>query len=151
MEKADSAARSRLLGGQDDGYDGEGSNGSTNATSNASSVSQPSDSMHSVGLSTVARSSSIGAGANGAHSVLVKRVVNPHGADDGSANGNGHVDNESPAVPRPSVLRTTASYIIATEFCERLAYYGFAGSRVLFFETVLNMSNADSVNSFQLW
>lgn len=53
--------------------------------------------------------------------------------------------------PRPSVLFTTASYIIATEFCERLAYYGFAGSLVLFFETNLDMSSADAVNSFSLW
>lgn len=52
---------------------------------------------------------------------------------------------------RSSVLKTTASYIIATEFCERLAYYGFAGSLVLFFETQLNMSNEDSVNAFYLW
>ncbi len=52
---------------------------------------------------------------------------------------------------RPSVLKTTASYIIATEFCERLAYYGFAGSLVLFFETQLNMSNEESVNAFYLW
>lgn len=52
---------------------------------------------------------------------------------------------------RPSVLKTTASYIITTEFCERLAYYGFAGSLVLFFETQLNLSNEDSVNNFYLW
>ena len=30
-------------------------------------------------------------------------------------------------VPRPSVLRGITSYIIVTEFCERLSYYGFAG------------------------
>ncbi len=52
---------------------------------------------------------------------------------------------------RTSVLKTTASYIIATEFCERLAYYGFAGSLVLFFETKLDMSNEESVNAFYLW
>ena len=52
---------------------------------------------------------------------------------------------------RPSVLTTVASYIIVTEFCERLAYYGFAGSLVLFFETKLNLSNEDSVNQFYLW
>ena len=52
---------------------------------------------------------------------------------------------------RPSTLRTVASYIIATEFCERLAYYGFAGSLVLFFEAQLNMSNEDAVNNFYLW
>lgn len=56
-----------------------------------------------------------------------------------------------PTYKRQSVLRTTASYIIATEFCERLAYYGFAGSLVLFFETQLNLSNEDSVNQFYLW
>mmetsp|Transcript_14339 Transcript_14339/g.21483 ORF Transcript_14339/g.21483 Transcript_14339/m.21483 type:complete len:625 (-) Transcript_14339:227-2101(-) len=52
---------------------------------------------------------------------------------------------------RPSVLKTVASYIIVTEFCERLAYYGFAGSLVLFFETKMNLSNEDSVNQFYLW
>ena len=52
---------------------------------------------------------------------------------------------------RPSVLKTVASYIIVTEFCERLAYYGFAGSLVLFFQTKLSMSNEDAVNAFYLW
>lgn len=56
-----------------------------------------------------------------------------------------------PLKDHPSTLRNVASYIIATEFCERLAYYGFAGSLVLFFETQLNMSNADAVNTFYLW
>jgi hypothetical protein len=41
---------------------------------------------------------------------------------------------------RRSVLRSVASYIIANEFCERLAFYGFAGSLVLFFQ-VVNLSN----------
>jgi hypothetical protein len=53
--------------------------------------------------------------------------------------------------PRTSVLKTTASYIITTEFCERLAYYGFAGSLVLFFQTKLNMSNEEAVNQFYAW
>lgn len=52
---------------------------------------------------------------------------------------------------RKSTLNTVASYIIVTEFCERLAYYGFAGSLVLFFQTKLNMSNEESVNAFYLW
>jgi dipeptide/tripeptide permease len=52
---------------------------------------------------------------------------------------------------RKSVLKTVASYIIVTEFCERLAYYGFAGSLVLFFQTKLNLSNEDAVNQFYLW
>lgn len=61
-------------------------------------------------------------------------------------------DFETPFVEqRPSVLKTTASYIIATEFCERLAYYGFAGSLVLFFQTQLDYSNEEAVNAFYLW
>ena len=36
-----------------------------------------------------------------------------------------HADMDSSGeTPRKSVLKTTASYIITTEFCERLAYYG---------------------------
>lgn len=62
---------------------------------------------------------------------------------------------ESPLVEEaerhPSVLSGVASYIIATEFCERLAYYGFAGSLVLFFQTQLDYSNEDAVNAFYLW
>ena len=42
-------------------------------------------------------------------------------------------------------------YIIVTEFCERVAYYGFAGSVVLFFQQELNMSNADADIQFNLW
>ena len=61
--------------------------------------------------------------------------------------GKGGEDSEE----RPSVLLSTASFIIGTEFCERLAYYGFAGSLVLFFETSLDMSNQDSVNQFYIW
>jgi solute carrier family 15 (peptide/histidine transporter), member 3/4 len=52
---------------------------------------------------------------------------------------------------RKSTLKTVASFIIVTEFCERLAYYGFAGSLVLFFQTKLDLSNEDSVNQFYLW
>ena len=40
-------------------------------------------------------------------------------AESGSSGGGGAAGEV-----RPSVLRTTASYIITTEFCERLAYYG---------------------------
>ena len=49
-----------------------------------------------------------------------------------------------------STLKSTASYIIITECCERMAYYGFAGSLVLFFE-LKGLSSADAVNQFQLW
>ena len=55
-----------------------------------------------------------------------------------------HLPDPLDAPNRPSVLRGTAGYIIVTEFCERLAYYGFAGSLVLFFQTQMNMSNADA-------
>ena len=37
---------------------------------------------------------------------------------------------------RKSVLTSVAGYIIVTEFCERLAYYGFAGSLVLFLQVI---------------
>ena len=36
------------------------------------------------------------------------------------------------AKDRKSVLLNTAGFIIVTEFCERVAYYGFAGSLMLF-------------------
>lgn len=38
------------------------------------------------------------------------------------------------AASRPSVLLSIAGFILITEFCERLAYYGFAGSLVLYFQ-----------------
>jgi hypothetical protein len=41
------------------------------------------------------------------------------------------------AKDRKSILLNTAGYIIVTEFCERVAYYGFAGSLVLFFQVSL--------------
>lgn len=42
------------------------------------------------------------------------------------------------------MLRTVAIYIIANEFCERLAFYGFAGSLVLFFQSKMGMGNAQA-------
>lgn len=41
------------------------------------------------------------------------------------------------AVTRGSVLTNVAGFIIVTEFCERLAYYGFAGSLVLFLQVTI--------------
>lgn len=55
------------------------------------------------------------------------------------------------AVDRPSVLKSVAGYIIVTEFCERLAYYGFAGSLVLFFQVTYfthKQINYDDVKPF---
>jgi len=42
-------------------------------------------------------------------------------------------------------------FIIITEFCERLAYYGFAGSLVLFFQTQLGFSNAVADVQYSYW
>jgi len=61
------------------------------------------------------------------------------------------IDNNDADRERPSVLSTIASYIIVTEFCERLAYYGFAGSLVLFFQTILKYSNAESDIQYSTW
>ena len=52
---------------------------------------------------------------------------------------------------RPSKLLTVAPYILVCEFCERLAYYGFAGSLVLFFQNKLKMSNSDADVQYQAW
>jgi solute carrier family 15 (peptide/histidine transporter), member 3/4 len=53
--------------------------------------------------------------------------------------------------PDRSVLRDVAGYILATEFCERLAYFGFAGSLVLFFQTHMDMSNAEADVQYAAW
>eukprot|EP00752_Nemacystus_decipiens_P007795 g6962.t1 len=52
---------------------------------------------------------------------------------------------------RKSKLSQVAGYIILTEFCERLAYYGFSGSLVLLFEKELGFSNAQADTQFALW
>ena len=54
------------------------------------------------------------------------------------------ITNIGEKVSKKSTLRTVTSYIIVTEFCERLAYFGFAGSLVLFLQTRLGMSNAEA-------
>ena len=61
------------------------------------------------------------------------------------------INNHDNDRERPSVLSSIASYIIVTEFCERLAYYGFAGSLVLFFQTILKYSNAESDIQYSTW
>jgi peptide/histidine transporter 3/4 len=40
---------------------------------------------------------------------------------------------------------------MVTEFCERVAYFGFAASLMLFFETQLGMSNATADVQYSLW
>ena len=48
-------------------------------------------------------------------------------------------------------MRRVAGFIIITEFCERLAYYGFAGSLVLLFQTQLHLSNEDADVQYSAW
>eukprot|EP00597_Dinobryon_sp_UTEXLB2267_P005647 CAMPEP_0170080918 /NCGR_PEP_ID=MMETSP0019_2-20121128/16920_1 /TAXON_ID=98059 /ORGANISM="Dinobryon sp., Strain UTEXLB2267" /LENGTH=662 /DNA_ID=CAMNT_0010295097 /DNA_START=50 /DNA_END=2038 /DNA_ORIENTATION=- len=55
------------------------------------------------------------------------------------------------AAGRKSVLTNVAGFIIVTEFCERLAYYGFAGSLVLFLQTQLNFSNVEADVQYSAW
>ena len=68
---------------------------------------------------------------------------------DGSKVTNGSedfIDTEpQDADNRKSVLTTVAGYIIVTEFCERLAYYGFAGSLVLFLQVISYRSKSCSI------
>ena len=52
---------------------------------------------------------------------------------------------------RQSVLIYVNGYIIVTEFCERLAYYGFAGSLLLFFQTKMGYSNSEADIQFSIW
>lgn len=60
-------------------------------------------------------------------------------------------EDPADAKDRPSVLLFTDSYIIVTEFCERLAYYGFAGSLILFMQTQLGYTNAQSDIQYSYW
>ena len=53
--------------------------------------------------------------------------------------------------PDRSILRDVAGFILATEFCERLAYFAFAGSLVLFFQTHMGMSNAEADVQYAAW
>jgi hypothetical protein len=49
-----------------------------------------------------------------------------------------------------SVLLSVCSFILLTEFCERLSYFGLAGSLVLLFQSRLGLSNSE-VRSFVLF
>ena len=55
-------------------------------------------------------------------------------SNDSSKSDVSYGPDPSDAATRKSVLRNVAGYIIITEFCERLTYYGLAGSLVLFFQ-----------------
>ena len=60
-------------------------------------------------------------------------------------------EDPADAATRPSMMKGIVGNIIITEFCERVAYYGFAASLVLFFQTQLNMSNAEADVQFSIW
>jgi peptide/histidine transporter 3/4 len=50
-----------------------------------------------------------------------------------------------------STLINVCSFIIVNEFCERLAFYGFQGSLVLFMKKQLGFSNADAATQMITW
>lgn len=62
-----------------------------------------------------------------------------------------YLPDPSDAANRPSRLFNVAGFIIVTEFCERLAYYGFAGSLVLFFQRRLDFSNEEADVNYSAW
>lgn len=62
-----------------------------------------------------------------------------------------HTSVKDSQATRPNPLFHSAIFIIVTEFCERVAYYGFAGSVVLFFQEELDMSNAEADVQFNVW
>lgn len=45
--------------------------------------------------------------------------------------------------PQRSILLSVCSFILLCEFCERLSYYGLAGSLVLLFQSRLGMTNSE--------
>eukprot|EP01036_Dinobryon_divergens_P035387 gene35387-45847_t len=88
-------------------------------------------------------------------SLLKNETYSPLNEVDGSKVTNGSedfIDTEpQDANNRKSVLTSVAGYIIVTEFCERLAYYGFAGSLVLFLQREFNYSNSDADVQYSLF
>ncbi len=56
-----------------------------------------------------------------------------------------------PQIPQSQILWRVCSFIIVTEFCERLSYYGVGGSLVLLFQSHLNYTNAQADNAYAIW
>lgn len=58
-------------------------------------------------------------------------------------------DHKSPAPPHRSIILNVCSFILVTEFCERLAYYGLTGSLPIFFRKHLGINSvlATELNS----
>ena len=69
-------------------------------------------------------------------------------AEDSSS---GLLPDDSDSSERKSVLKNVVGFIIVTEFCERVAYYGFAGSLVLFFQVKMNMTNGAADVQYSAW
>ena len=64
---------------------------------------------------------------------------------------NSSIPDPLDASDRKSVLTRVNIFIVSTEFWTALGYYGFASSLVLYFQTQLNLSNADADVQFSYW
>jgi peptide/histidine transporter 3/4 len=64
--------------------------------------------------------------------------------------GGDSVEDDEPK-KKGSTLINVCSFIIVNEFCERLAFYGFQGSLVLFMKKQLGFSNADAATQMIMW
>ncbi len=53
--------------------------------------------------------------------------------------------------PPRSILLSVCSFILLTEFCERLSYFGLAGSLVLLLQSRLGLSNSEADNNYAIW
>lgn len=71
--------------------------------------------------------------------------------DDDGDDENAHEAPLQPTIPQSQVLWRVCSFILVTEFCERLSYYGVGGSLVLLFQSRLNYTNAQADNSYAIW
>lgn len=57
--------------------------------------------------------------------------------------GGGGGGDEGGDKPPKSVLLSVCSFILITEFCERLSYYGMSGSLVYLFQNRLGLTNSE--------
>lgn len=66
-----------------------------------------------------------------------------------SANAPAH--GRSPDITFLSTLRSVCSFILTTEFCERLAFFSFQGTLVLYFTREIGLTNAQANSQFAIW
>ncbi|KAI3425784.1 hypothetical protein D9Q98_007759 [Chlorella vulgaris] len=64
--------------------------------------------------------------------------------------GTGSHDDEELSILR-SPMVTRAPFILVTEFCERLAYYGIATNIITYLTGVLGMSNSSAASAVNAW